>query len=157
MFEFITRRITRKAVDWHHSALDEIITGAICAAWSRKGGVAQYKTRGSWKSKKKKGGSREKISSDHLPSTRIFSAYVRHEIAKRTTKRSNFTARCFIGISLDRVNRGEDRVTNSKQTSAAVSFMGQSRVRFNFNSPRVISWAPACLFINLNYGAIKSS
>lgn len=52
-FEFITQRITRKAVDWHHSALDEIITGAICAAWSRKGGVAQYKTRGSWKSKKK--------------------------------------------------------------------------------------------------------
>lgn len=37
MFEFITqRRIARKAVDWHHSALDEIITGAICGGMVAK-------------------------------------------------------------------------------------------------------------------------
>lgn len=55
MFEFITRRIARKAVDWHHSELDEIITGAICARHGReKAASLTYKTRGSWKSKKKK-------------------------------------------------------------------------------------------------------
>lgn len=54
-FEFITRRIARKAVDWHHSELDEIITGAICARHGReKAASLTYKTRGSWKSKKKK-------------------------------------------------------------------------------------------------------
>lgn len=90
----------------------------FCARWNNnrgnlRGMVAKRRRRSIQNEgvleKQKKGESREKISSDHLPSTWIFSAYVRHEIAKRTTKRSSFIARCFIGISLVRVNRGGSR------------------------------------------------
>lgn len=147
----------RKAVDWHHSALDEIITGAICGGiWSRKGGVAQYKTRGGV-GKAERRISREDIewpSSKHVNLSSLRTPW-NCETNDKTIKL--YCTMFYIRISLVRARTAEDRVTSSKQTSAAVSFMGQSRVRFNFNSPRVISWAPACLSINLNYGAIKSS